>query len=72
MEPEAAAANPAWHLQLLSRFLQSPLRIHNQDEIGFSIGSAEPFKILWLSNPRAGFVFGGGLNVWHVNFGFPF
>ena len=59
---------------VFSRFLQSPLRIHNQDEIGFSIGSAEPFKLLWLSNPRigAGFVFGGGLKVWHVNFGFPF
>ena len=57
-----------------SRFLRSPLDIHNQNEIGFSIGSAEPLKILWFSNPRigAGFVFGGGLNVWHINFGFPF
>jgi hypothetical protein len=39
---------------VFSRFLQSPLRIHNQDEIGFSIGSAEPFKLLWLSLPDHG------------------
>lgn len=57
-----------------SRFLQSPLRVHNQNEFGFSIGSAEPLKILWVSNPRigAGIVFGGGLTVYHINFGFPF
>jgi hypothetical protein len=57
-----------------TRFLQSPLRIVNQNELGFSVGSAEPFRLLWLSNPRigAGVVFGGGLTVYHVNFGFPF
>jgi hypothetical protein len=57
-----------------SRFLNSPLRVYNQNEIGMSVGSVEPLKILWLSNPRigVGFVFGGGLKVWHVNFGFPF
>jgi hypothetical protein len=59
---------------VFSRFLRSPLRIPNQNEIGFSVGVAEPLKFLWLANPRigAGFVFGGGLNVYHVNFGFPF
>lgn len=57
-----------------SRYLEPALQVHNQVEVGFSIGSAEPMKLLWLSNPRigAGFVFGGGLNVWRVNFGFPF
>lgn len=57
-----------------SRFLHNPLEISYQTEFGFSIGSAEPFKLLWLSNPRigAGIVFGGGLTVYHVNFGFPF
>ena len=57
-----------------SRFLKSTLEVRNQNEIGFSIGSAEPFKLLWLSNPRigAGFVFGGGLNVYRISFGFPF
>jgi hypothetical protein len=57
-----------------SRFLEPPLRISNQTEVGFSVGSAEPLKILWLSNPRigAGIVFGGGLTVYHINFGFPF
>lgn len=57
-----------------SRYLRPQLEVHNQDEIGFSIGSADPMKILWLSNPRigVGYVFGDGLSVWHVNFGFPF
>ncbi|HEY0425960.1 MAG TPA: hypothetical protein VGC82_21770 [Rhodopila sp.] len=57
-----------------SRFLKPTLRVANQNEIGLSIGSATPFQMLWLANPRigVGFVFGGGLNVWHVNFGFQF
>ena len=57
-----------------SRFLHTPLRVADQGEVGFSIGSASPMQILWLSNPRTGLglVFGGGLKVWHVNFGFPF
>jgi hypothetical protein len=57
-----------------SRFLRPRLQASNQNEIGFSIGSATPLQILFLSNPRigAGFVFGGGLKVWHINFGFPF
>jgi hypothetical protein len=56
------------------RFLNTPLEIRNQNEIGFSVGNAEPFTLLGLSNPRigAGFVFGGGLNVYRVSFGFPF
>ncbi len=59
---------------VFSRFLRSPLRVANQGEIAFSIGSATPSHILWSSNPRigVGYVFGGGLNVWHANFGFPF
>lgn len=57
-----------------SRFLKPDLLVHDQGEVGFSVGSAQPFKLLWLSNPRlgAGFVFGGGLNVYRVSFGFPF
>ena len=57
-----------------SRFLKPLLRVANQGEIGFSVGSATPFQMLWLSNPRigVGFVFGGGLDVWHINFGFQF
>ena len=59
---------------VFSRYLRTPLRIENQNEIGFSIGGAEPFKLLSLANPRigAGIVFGGGLKVYHINFGFPF
>ncbi len=57
-----------------SRFLKPALRVANQNEIGFSIGSATPLQMLWLANPRigVGFVFGGGLDVWRVNFGFQF
>jgi hypothetical protein len=56
------------------RVFKEPLRISNQNEIGFSIGSAEPWSFLGFSNPRlgAGVVFGGGLVVYHINFGFPF
>ena len=52
-----------------SRFLKPLLQISNQAEIGFSVGSATPFQVLWLSNPRigVGFVFGGALGVWHIN-----
>jgi hypothetical protein len=59
---------------IFSRFLQPELRIANQGEIGFSVGSATAFQLLGLSNPRlgAGFVFGGGLTVLHINFGFEF
>lgn len=57
-----------------SRFLRSPLRVSNQGEIAFSIGSATPLRRQWLSDLRigVGYVFGDGLNVWHANFGFPF
>lgn len=57
-----------------SRYLHPPLQINNQNEIGFSVGSAEPLKLLWLSDSRigAGIVFGGGLTVYRINFGFPF
>jgi len=59
---------------IFSRFLQPQLTIANQAEIGFSIGSATQFRLLGLSNPRigAGFIFGGGLTVWHVSYGFQF
>ncbi|MBV9250927.1 MAG: hypothetical protein JO227_16980 [Acetobacteraceae bacterium] len=59
---------------VFSRFLSEPLRVRNQVELGFSVGSAEPFEFLWFKNARigAGYVFGNGLQVWRVNFGFPF
>ena len=57
-----------------SRFLRSPLRVSNQGEVAFSIGSATPLQRRWLSDLRigVGYVFGDGLDVWHANFGFPF
>ncbi len=59
---------------VFSRFLQQPLKVENQREVGFSIGSAIPLEVSFLRNARIGlgYVFGGGLNVYHVNFGFPF
>ena len=59
---------------VFSRFLEPELKIANQGEIGFSIGSATQFRLLGLPNPRigAGFIFGGGLTVLHINFGFQF
>ncbi len=59
---------------VFSRFLMPDLKISNQGEIGVSIGSATPFRLLGLENPRigAGIIFGGGLNVWHISFTFPF
>jgi hypothetical protein len=57
-----------------SRFLRDPLKVSNQGEVGFSVGSVKPLALPVLGSPRigAGYVFGGGLAVWHVNFGFPF
>ncbi len=57
-----------------SRFLQPTLRVGDQAEVGFSVGSAAPFDMLWFSNPRigAGYVWGDGLQVWHIVLGFPF
>ena len=59
---------------VFNRFLDSDLEVRNQGEIGVSIGSASPFRLLGLSNPRigVGFIYGGGLNVWRISFGFPF
>jgi hypothetical protein len=59
---------------VFSGFLEPELKIANQGEIGFSIGSATQFQLLGLSNPRigAGFIFGGGLTVLRINFGFQF
>jgi hypothetical protein len=57
-----------------SRFLNDPLKVSNQNEVGFSIGVVKPFDMLLFGNARigVGYVFGGGLNVWHASFGFPF
>lgn len=59
---------------VFSRFLEPELKITQQGEIGFSIGSATEFRFLGLRNPRvgAGYIFGGGLNALRVNFGFQF
>jgi hypothetical protein len=59
---------------VFTRFLQEPLKISHQGEIGFSIGSATPLDLWIARDPRVGigYVFGGGLSVLRVSFGFPF
>lgn len=56
------------------RFRQAPLTVRNQLEIAMSLGSAEPFEIGPITNPRIGisYIFGDGLEVVRINFGFPF
>jgi hypothetical protein len=51
-----------------------PLEVSNQFEFGISVGSATPFKLWILENPRIGvsYRFGDGLTGVRVNFGFPF
>ncbi len=57
-----------------SRYLHPPLQVRNQGEVGVTFGSTTPIGISWLDTARigAGYVFGDGLRVWHVVFGFPF
>ncbi|MFH1983100.1 MAG: hypothetical protein ABIL58_14755 [Pseudomonadota bacterium] len=57
-----------------SRFLQDPLMVRNQLELGFSIGSAGPLTLFGATNPQIGAstIFGDGLTVFRFNFGFPF
>ncbi len=57
-----------------SRFLAPPLNVRNQGEVGLTLGAVQKLDMLWLGNTRigAGYVFGDGLQVWHVVFGFPF
>lgn len=59
---------------VFTRFLQAPLRVSNQFEVGLTLGSAEPFTVCTFRNPRLGigYVFGGGLSVIRARFGFPF
>ncbi len=57
-----------------SRFLAPPLLVRAQGEVGLTLGTTQPIDGLrWLGNTRIGigYVFGDGLQVWHVVFGFP-
>lgn len=56
-----------------SRFLKAPLKVENQYEIAGTIGSAKPFKLWFINNPRIGVGYRfGDLDVFTINFGFPF
>jgi hypothetical protein len=57
-----------------TRFLAPPLQVRAQGEVGLTLGTVEPIEGLrWLGSTRigVGYVFGDGLQVWHVVFGFP-
>jgi hypothetical protein len=56
------------------RYRQSTLKVRNQFEIAMSLGSADSFEIGPFANPRigVGYIFGDGLEVLRINFGFPF
>ena len=59
---------------MFSRFRDEPLKVDNQFEFGATLGSATPWELLSISNPRIGasYTFGDDLEVFRVNFGFPF
>ncbi len=50
------------------------LEVNNQFEFGVSLGSATEWELLTIRNPEIGasYIFGDGLKVFRVNFGFPF
>jgi len=57
-----------------SRFRDDPLEVSNQFEFGLTLGSATPWELLWIANPKIGvsYIFGDDLDVLRINFGFPF
>ena len=59
---------------LFSRFLNDPLEVRNQFEIGATLGSATDWDLFSIPNPQIGasYIFGDDLTVFRINFGFPF
>ena len=56
-----------------TRFLRDKLIVKNQYEIAGTIGSATPLKLWIINNPRIGVGYRfGDLDVFTINFGFPF
>ena len=57
-----------------SRFRHDPLEVSNQFEFGLTLGSATPWELFWISDPKIGvsYIFGDDLDVLRINFGFPF
>ena len=52
----------------------SPLEVSNQFEFGINLGSATPFTLWVIENPRIGvsYRFGDGLTGVRMQLGFPF
>ena len=56
-----------------SRSQRRPLRVKNQYEVAGTLGSATPFKVGFVKNPRIGVGYRfGDLEAFTINFGFPF
>jgi len=58
----------------IARADRRELEVDDQIEISFTLGSANPFKLLVINNPRIGigYLFGDGVKALVFNFGFPF
>ena len=57
------------------RFRQTPLdRQRTRLELAVTVGSATPFELGPITDPRigVGYIFGDGLEVLRISFGFPF
>jgi len=78
LEPDVGPYFVFYHFMpdvTLSRFLNDPLDLENQYEIGFSFGSVTPITLAGFTvEQRIGgsYQFGDGLEAWRLNFGFPF
>ncbi len=59
---------------VFKRFLQAPLEVRNQFELAMTVGSATPFELGPITDPRIGigYIFGDDLEVLRISFGFPF
>ncbi len=75
-EPDASLFFVYYHFlpdTEFSRFLRDPLKVENQYEIAGTLGSATPLKLWVINNPRIGVGYRfGDLDVFTINFGFPF
>lgn len=64
-----------FYSDLVFERLDAPaIEIDAQAELGVSLGTEEPIRFMGVKLPRFGFAyrFGGGLESWRINFGFPF
>jgi hypothetical protein len=68
------APHPEFPAVLGLHLRKAPLKVRNQFEFGLTLGSATPWELLWVADPEIGpsYIFGDELQVFLINFGFPF